>query len=123
VWWHLVKHRLDTERSTDEVIAAALDPASFAAWLGDDRSPRFVECEHCGEVVVGVELHQRVSSRCRAARAANRVNELWALGYRDPWTAVERPPLSWNELRAARWRHRTALVELPRANAVLLAPC
>ena len=122
VWWLCVKAYLDADIAADEVLALALDAASFDNLMPDDHLASFQRCNECGELVVEIHKHQTMSSRCRIAAGANRVNELWARGYRDPWTATDHPPTTWTELRTARWKPRVAVVELPHANAVLIAP-
>lgn len=122
LWWLTVKRHLDAGSPIDSLLADALDERTFPSLVPDELSDALATCERCGEVVAGVTGHQRTSRRCIAADAANRVCELWDRGYRDPWTAQDRPPLTWNELRVTRWKSRVVLVELPQANAVLLAP-
>lgn len=122
VWWLVVKPYLDADVPPDDVLDLALDEDSFFNLMPEHHFDQFTACPECGELVVKLEAHQRTSSRCRTAAAANRVRELWGKGYRDPWTATDRPPLAWGELQIARWKHRLALVEFPKLNAVLIAP-
>lgn len=122
VWWLAVKPYLDADIPPDDVLDLAVDADSFYNLMSERHLDQFTACPECGELLVKLEAHQRTSSRCRTAAAANRVLELWAKGYRDPWTAMDRPPLAWGELQVARWKHRLAVVEFPKVNAVLMAP-
>ena len=122
VWWLVVKPYLDADIPPDQVLDLALDADSFLNLMPEEHLESFATCPKCGEVVVHLMRHQRTSRRCRTAAAANQVLELWAEGYRDPWTATERPPLSWGQLQIVRWKRRLVVVEFPQYNAVLVAP-
>lgn len=122
VWWYVVKpHLLDNE-VPHAVVARAMTNDGFADLAPDDLADRLVTCASCGDVVIGLGQHQRSSRRCRTAAAANHVNELWRQGFRDPWRAADKPPLTWAELQPARWRRRIELVAFPKWVAVLIAP-
>ncbi|MDP9336305.1 MAG: hypothetical protein M3Q30_23740 [Actinomycetota bacterium] len=120
VWWYVVKPRLLTGEDPHAVVACAMTDDGFTALAPADLADRLVTCGSCGDVVIGLSQHQRSSRRCRMASAANRVNELWHAGYRDPWTIRGSAPLTWSELRASRWRKHLAVVEFPKWNAVLV---
>lgn len=120
VWWLVVKHHLNVDVSVQEVVNRAMTADGFASLVPDGFLERFSECPVCGELVANVAFHRRSNNRCRATAAANRVLDLWEIGYRDPWTAPDHPPLSWAELQVVRWKRRIAVVELPRRNAVLI---
>lgn len=122
VWWYVVKPRLLESEDPRAVVARAMTNDGFADLAPDNLGERLITCPSCGDVVIGVEQHQRSSRRCRTAAAANRVNELWQYGFRDPWCAADTPPLTWAELQPARWRHGLELVPFPRWTAVLIAP-
>jgi hypothetical protein len=122
VWWYVVKQRLLEGKDPQALVTSAMTNNGFGDLVPDDLADRLVTCPFCGDIVIGLEQHQRSSRRCQTAAAANRVNELWQLGFRDPWHAAAKPPLSWAELQPARWRHRIELVEFPRWTAVLIAP-
>lgn len=120
VWWYVVKkpHLLESEDPHSVVVRAMTDDG-LAALAPAGLSDRLVSCQFCGDVVIDVAQHQRSSRRCKMAAAADRVNELWNAGYRDPWTMPGGAPLTWSELRASRWRKQLAVVEFPKWNAVL----
>ena len=122
VWWGAIKPYLDADIPPDEVLDLALRADSFLDLMPDDHLASFTRCPECGEEVQHLGRHQQMSRRCRTATAANRVQELWAAGYRDPWTAADRPPLVWGQLQIVRWKHRLVVVEFPQYNAVLIAP-
>ncbi|MGE3325173.1 MAG: hypothetical protein AB7N61_07205 [Acidimicrobiia bacterium] len=122
VWWLAVKPYLDAGVPADEVLDLAIEPRSFNDLMPEDHLEQFTICPVCGETVAKLAAHQRTSSRCRNAAAANRVLELWNLGHRDPWTATDKPPLTWADLQLVRWKRRVTLVEYPKHNAVLIAP-
>lgn len=122
VWWYVVKQRLLEGKDPQSLVASAMTNDGFADLAPNDLADRLVTCPSCGDIVIGLEQHQRSSRRCQTAAAANCVNELWQQGFRDPWRAADKPPLTWTELRAARWRHRTELVQFPKWTAVLVAP-
>ena len=120
VWWLAIKPYLDAGVPATEVVDLALDHRSFQDLMPEGHLDQFTVCPDCGELVVQVGRHRQASTRCRMAQAANQVVELWDDGYRDPWTAPDKPPLTWGDLQVARWKHRLAVVEFPRNNAVLI---
>lgn len=120
VWWLTVKPYLDAGVPPAEVVDLAVDRRSFENLMPEAHLEQFIGCPDCGELVVQVGRHRQASTRCRMARAANQVIGLWEGGYRDPWSATEKPPLLWGDLQVARWKHRLAVVEFPRNNAVLI---
>lgn len=122
VWWLAIKPYLDAGVPATEVVDLALDHRSFQDLMPEGHLDQFTVCPDCGELVVQVGRHRQASTRCGMARAANQVVDLWEDGYRDPWSAPDRPPLVWGELQVARWKHRLAVVEFPRNNAVLIGP-
>ena len=122
VWWLAIKPYLDAGVPASGVIALTLDHRSFQDLIPEGHLDQFTACHDCGELVVQLGWHRQASTRCRTARAANRVIELWQASYRDPWSAPDKPPLLWGDLQVARWKHRLAVVELPRNNAVLIGP-
>ena len=111
-WWHAVRLYLDAGLPAGEVLDLALDPGSFVDLMPEGHLEQFRTCPVCGEAVIKLALHQRTSTRCRTAAAANQ----------DPWTAADRPPLTWADLRLARWKRRVTLVEYPKHIAILMAP-
>ena len=113
---------LDAGLPADEVIDLALEEASFRYLMPEGHREQFTSCPACGGTVMKLAMHQRTSTRCRTAAAANQVRDLWGLGHRDPWTAADRAPLTWVDLQLVRWRRRVILVEYPKYNAVLMAP-
>jgi hypothetical protein len=121
VWWRAVKPYLDADIPPNEVLDLALRADSFLDLMPEDHLASFTRCPECGEEVQHLGRHQRMSRRCRTATAANRVEELWAAGYRDPWTAADQPPLVWGQLQVVRWKRRLVVVEFPQYNAVLIA--
>lgn len=129
VWWYVVKQHVVEGEDPQAVVVSAmtndgfagLAPDDLADLAPDDLADRLVTCASCGDIVIGLEQHQRSSRRCRTAGAANRVNELWQQGRRDPWRAADKPPLTWAELQPARWRRRIELVPFPKWTAVLIA--
>ncbi len=122
VWWYVVKQRLLEGKDPQSLVTSAMTNDGFAGLAPDDLTDRLVACPSCGDTVIGVEQHQRSSRRCQTAAAANRVDDLWRHGFRDPWRAADKPPLTWGELQPARWRHRIELVPFPKWTAVLIAP-
>jgi len=122
VWWLVVKPYLDADVPPNDVLELALDNDSFHNLMPQEHLDQFTRCPECDEIVIDVCKHQRMSNRCRTVTAANAVRRLWADGYRDPWTAVDKPPLAWGELQIARWKHRLAVVEFPNHNTVLISP-
>lgn len=120
VWWLVVKRHLDAGAGVESVFDAAVDEDSYPSVVPDGFLEQFVDCPMCGEVVVHLAAHQRSNTRCRTAAAANRIVDLWTLGYRDPWTAIDHPPLTWAELQVARWKRRLIVVEFPQQVAVLI---
>ena len=120
VWWLAVKPYLDADIPPEEILDLALDKGAFYNLMPEHHLDHFTACPECGDLVAQLESHQRTSTRCRTAAAANMVLDLWQKGYRDPWTASDRPPLTWGELQVARWKHRLAVVEFPKVNAVLI---
>ena len=122
VWWYVVKPHLLESEDPEGVVSSAMTDGGFADLAPDNLAERLVTCPSCGDTVIGLEQHQRSSRRCRTAAAANHVNELWRDGYRDPWRAADKPPLTWAELQPARWRRRIELVPFPNWIAVLMAP-
>lgn len=119
VWWKVVRPLLDVSGARALVARAATEDG-FATLAPPGVLDRCQPCPECGEIVLGVAQHQKRSTRCRAATAANHVRDLWTAGYRDPWTIPGGAPLTWTELQVARWRKRVEVVEFPRWNAVLL---
>ncbi|MGQ0826548.1 MAG: hypothetical protein ACT4OX_16225 [Actinomycetota bacterium] len=119
VWWKIVRALLDGELAGD-LLSKAMTADGFSALAPADLLERCRPCHECGEVVLDLGQHQRLSSRCRWSAAANRVNELWVGGYRDPWTVRGGAPLTWSELRASSWRKRLTVVEFRRFNAALV---
>jgi len=122
VWWYVVKHRLLEDEDPRALISCAMTHDGFAELAPADLANRVATCQSCGDVVIDLEQHQQSSRRCCTAAAANTVNELWRQGFRDPWRAADKPPLTWTELQPARWRRRIELVPFPTWNAVLIAP-
>jgi hypothetical protein len=122
VWWLAIKPYLDADVPPNDVLDLALDETAFYNLMPENHLDQFAACPECGELVVKLEAHQRTSTRCRTAAAANRVREHWDKGYRDPWTATDRPPVGWSALQVARWKHRLVVIEFPKVNAVLIAP-
>lgn len=121
VWWYVVKPHLLENVDPQSLVASAMTNDGFGDLVPDDLADRLVTCPSCGDIVIGLEQHQRSGRRCQTAAAANRVNELWQDGLRDPWRAADKPPLAWAELQAARWRRRIELVPFPKWTAVLIA--
>jgi hypothetical protein len=119
VWWKVVRVLVDGELAAD-VLADAMTSDGFDSLAPVGLLERCRPCAECGEVVLDVGQHQRLSSRCRWSAAANKVNDLWVEGCRDPWTISGGAPLTWSALRASSWRTRLKVVEFPRFNAVLL---
>jgi hypothetical protein len=119
VWWKVVRVLLEGELAAD-ALADAMTADGFDALAPVGLLERCRPCPECGEVVLDLGQHQRLSSRCRWSAAANRVNEMWVAGYRDPWTIPGGAPLTWSELRASSWRKGVRVVEFPRFNAVLV---
>lgn len=122
VWWLTVRPYLDAGLPADEVLDLALEEASFGYLMPEGHLEQFTLCPVCGETVMKLAMHQRTSTRCRTAAAANQVRDRWGLGHRDPWTAADRPPLTWADLQLVRWKRRVTLVEYPKHNAVLIMP-
>jgi hypothetical protein len=121
VWWYVVKTTLLVDDDPKRVVERALTPDGFAELTPNDLWARVVTCPHCDDLVINLSQHQQSNRRCRMARAANRVVELWSDGYRDPWTVPGGAPLTWSELKASRWRKRLVVVEFPKWNAVVVS--
>lgn len=101
----------------------ALTAKSFAS-LERELDLDVVRCTDCGAWVRprGLAIHRVTSALCRWRRAVAEVRELWAVGFRDPWSVPE-APLDWASLNGnAAWRRRVHVVTFSRWAAVVLAP-
>lgn len=121
VWCHAVRPYLDAGIAADEVTDSAADPGSFTDLMPDGHLEQFTTCPVYGEAAIKLALHERTSTPCRTAAAASQVLELWALGHRDPWTAADRPPLTFAVLQLVRWQRRITVVEYPKHYAAHIA--
>ena len=122
VWRYVLRSQVIEREDPASVIERATTPDGFADLAPGDLSRRAKTCPACGDVVIDIRSHRQSSRRCRTASAANRVAKLWRDGFRDPWRAPDKPPLTWSELRPARWQRRIKLAEFPRWIAVVIAP-
>ena len=104
-------------------VRAAMAPEGFAD-LERELIGNVVTCPSCAQPIApkGLRAHQAKNLLCRWRRAVAEVQELWAVGWRDPFR-VPGAPLAWAELnRTVAWKRRLHTVAFPRWSAVLVAP-
>ncbi|MDQ6798438.1 MAG: hypothetical protein M3011_10565 [Actinomycetota bacterium] len=120
--WALVA-KVAAERDGIAGVRSAMVAERFAE-LETELVGSVVDCPSCGQVVAsgGLRQHRVSNILCRWRRCVAEVQELWALGWRDPYN-VAGAPLSWTELqRTVAWRRRLRTVAFPRWAAVLVVP-
>jgi hypothetical protein len=122
-WWRACRAATEQGRPRGPLF----DAAAFGAFEQElDVADGLISCEICGDDVTAhmIARHQRTNSACRFMADTARVRELWAEGYRDPYSLRHLDvPTTWTKLHSrVAWRRRLFVVPFRLWNAVLLAP-